>query len=253
MKNNRLGLQRILDVEGQKPGRLRLFFTSPVSTAQASDHLRSDQVSLVCDPWLEINHTPKLEAREMLNLPCDRIILLHAGTSRPEKGLGDLCKAIRGLPEEYARKLLLLRAGKTDRADRKHLSELESAGLAHTLDRFISEEELQLCYAACDWVTLPYRNQSESSGILIHAAANLRPVLASDFGLIGENTRNFELGRVFAHEDIKALSSEIIRLVTDQTLVQESGMMRFSKINSPTEFVSTLRNRWLEDLGNVTT
>ena len=246
LKNNKLGLERILDTGGLRPKRLRLFFTSPVSLAQASNHLRSDQVSLICDPWLEINHTPKQEARKMLNLPRDRTILLHAGTSRPEKGLDDLCKAIRGLPEDYASKLLLLRAGKTDSADRKHLSKLESAGLAHTLDRFISEEELQLCYTACDWVTLPYRNQSESSGILIHAAANLRPVLASDFGLIGENTRIFKLGRVFTHKDIKALSREIIRLITDQTTVQEAGMMRFSESNSPTEFVRTLRNQWRE-------
>lgn len=253
LKNNRLGLERILDITGLPPSRLRLFFTSPGSLSKAVDHLRSDQVSLICDPWLETCHISKHEARKLLRLPDKRTILLHAGTSRPEKGLDDLCEAIRAIPEEYASKLLLLRAGKIDSADSKHLVELESAGLAHILNRFISEEELQLCYAACDCVTLPYRNQSESSGILIHAAANLRPVLASDFGQIGENIRDFELGRVFAHKDIKALSRELIRLVTDQIVVHESGMMRFSEINSPTNFVSTLRNQWLEDLQNVGT
>ena len=250
VRNNLRGLVGFLPENRQLTG-LRLFFTSRAAASEVGKRLPGE-TSLICDPWLSRCDTSKADARAWLGINASRMILLHAGTSRQEKGLSDVCKALSSLDPSLSDRLLLLRAGKVDASDAPMLKELVDRGVAHSLDRYLSEEELSHCFAACDWVLLPYRNQSESSGILIHAAAQNRPVIASNYGWIGQCTHDYGLGLSFRHLDTGALAEQLAKVARDNiTECSPAGMNRFADANSPESFQKTLISLWLYENGTT--
>ena len=243
--NNQAGLRDFLPEE-RRIERVRLFFTSAAAAKEVGGMLAPGETAVICDPWLSRSDVDRREAREALGLSRDALILLHPGTSRREKGLADACEAMRSLNKTSTANMLLLRAGMVDREDRAAIQALEQRGAAVVMDRYLTDAELDLCYAACDWVLLPYRGQKESSGVLIHAAANGRPVIASDHGWIGEATREHGLGLLFPHCDIKALSGLLERVAGGGSGGWSAeGMKRFAAANSPEAFRKTLVNGWL--------
>lgn len=242
--NNLRGLGGFLP-PARKVASLRLFFTSEAAAIEVGKLLPGETRQL-CDPWLTRCEISRSEARARLDLDDSRVILLHLGTSRPEKGLKDACDALLSFDDNLLQTLLLLRAGKVDRSDVPRLRQLEKRGGAHSIDRYLGEEELACCYAACDWVLLPYRNQSETSGVLIHAAAHARPVIASDYGWIGQSTRDHELGLLFRHTDTVSLAEQLAKVAKgDIHDWSAAGMERFADANSPESFQNTLVTQWL--------
>lgn len=248
VRNNRRGLSAIIP-ERSDVGRLRLFFTSSEAALQLSSRIGEQGVALICDPWLERAEMDKAAARRALGIQSGSRVFLHTGTSRPEKGLKDACEAIQSLDHEVRGNVCLLRAGVVDPLDTTSLRELEAIGGALIMDQYVSEDELALCYVAADWVLLPYRDQKETSGVLVHAAANRRPVIASDYGLIGSHVRAYGLGRLFTHRDQNALRSLLAEIIAEPIAAtcDVSGMDDFSNLNSPDAFRNTLNNHWLLD------
>lgn len=245
VNNNRRGLADFLP-GSRRVAAVRLFFTSDTAVTDIKAMLLSGEAHCLCDPWLTRTETPRQEARTGLGLDGSRVILLHLGTSRPEKGLKDVCEAMLQLEYGILNRLLLLRAGKVDRSDAPSLRRLEQAGAAHVMDRYLAEEEMAACYAACDWVLLPYRNQTETSGVLIHAAAHDRPVIVSDHGWIGQSTRMHELGWLFPHGDVKALAGLLAMASTGNSDGwNPAGSRRFAADNSPQRFQRMLVQHWL--------
>lgn len=246
VRNNRRGLSAMAPGSSDV-GRLRLFFASPEAALDLSSWLGEEGVALICDPWLKRAEMDKAAARKALGLQPGSQIFLHTGTSRPEKGLKDACEAILSMARDVRGNACLLRAGAVDSLDAASLHALEAAGGAVVMDRYVSEDELALCYVAADWVLLPYRDQKETSGVLVHAAANRRPVIASDYGVIGKHVRTYRLGRLFPHRDQAALRSLLAEMIAepDAALCDVTGMDEFSDLSSPETFRNTLNDRWL--------
>jgi glycosyltransferase involved in cell wall biosynthesis len=226
-----------------------LFFTSPEAALELSSRIGEQGVALICDPWLERAEIDKAAARRALGIQSGSRVFLHTGTSRPEKGLKDVCEAIQSLDHKVRGNACLLRAGVVDPLDAASLRALEAVGGAVIMDQYVSEDELAMCYVAADWVLLPYRDQKETSGVLVHAAANRRPVIASDYGLIGSNVLAYGLGRLFAHRDKNALRSLLADIIADPDAASfdVSGMDEFSNLSSPDAFRNTLNDHWLLD------
>lgn len=251
IQNNRRGISMFAEGPGAASD-LFLFLLNGELSDGVSRYLPVHNQSYICDPWLEKSQTTRSDARKLLGLAQDKKIFLHAGTPRRVKGLTDACLAFSRLPSVTKKSVCLLRAGIVGSDAAPLLSKLERDGLAFVMDRYLSDEELLLCYAACDGVLMPYRDQKESSGILIHAAAHRRPVIASDFGVIGEWTKKYGLGLIFCHKDIDGL----VRAIDEMFLAEEwceDGMAEFSQLNSPEAFKNTLVSQWVKPqvLGNI--
>ena len=243
--NNRRGLAALTD-SSKSAARLRLFFTSPDAIRETTPYLPAGAALPLCDPWLHRASESRAAARATLGIPAETIVLLHTGTSRPEKGLADTCKALLQLPDALLARLCLLRAGQVDPLDAASLAQLHSRCKPKVIDRFLDEAELARCYAAADWVLLPYRDQKESSGVLVHAAANHRPVVASDFGRIGHAVRTHDLGRLFRHRDVGGLARVLADLAEKPVSPGTAGMEAFAALNSPQTFQQTLVDGWLK-------
>jgi glycosyltransferase involved in cell wall biosynthesis len=160
---------------------------------------------LLCDPWRPFIPQTKQDARARLSLPQDRQILLHIGTDERRKGLLDTLKVIDGVDITPP---LLVRAGKLKKYTSKHktlIDRLVASKKLLCLNEWITEEKFDLLMQASDYVLLPYRSFPDSSGILSRAIGHQVPVIASDYGLVGERVKRYNCGLVYPDRDMKAL------------------------------------------------
>lgn len=157
---------------------------------------------VVDDPFEQEPRLPREDARRVLGLPAGRRIFLHLGSPERRKGLPDTLRAWERLCPRFSGdgRPLLLRVGSNERlgaADRERLAALVRADEARIVERFVPADEMANCFAAADWVLIPYRKFRFSSGILANAIGARRPVIASDNGLIGDTVRAKGLGFLY--------------------------------------------------------
>lgn len=165
------------------------------------------------DPWEKRPSLDTREARERFGLPQDRKIFLHIGSSEKRKGLSDVIAAFRRICDSPGPgKPLLLRVGENGRLndrERAKLEDLKNKGYAQLEEGHVPEEDFLEYFSAADWVLLPYRRFRFSSGILSNAIAAGKPVIASDYGLIGRKVKEYSLGSVFMCGSSRALENAI--------------------------------------------
>jgi glycosyltransferase involved in cell wall biosynthesis len=148
-----------------------------------------------------------LTARQKLNVPADKFVFLFYGGGYRRKGLHLAVQAMLDLPPDSP--AFLLCAGKQDPAGEtaQGLEKLAAQNRALLINRYVSDDEEKLCFAASDVVLLPYLNHFGTSGVLSRAMSARKPVIVSDEQLLGKLTRERGLGRVFPSGDAKALGA----------------------------------------------
>ncbi|HCR37067.1 MAG TPA: hypothetical protein DIU37_02850, partial [Opitutae bacterium] len=168
--------------------------------------------------WIPDPCTPRTlyskdQARARLNIPDNRIVFLNYGVGARRKGLYLAIKALKDLPEN---KFFLLTAGdlNKDRSVLPGLNDLYEKGSAKTMNYYVSPEEEALCFSAADMVLLPYISHFGSANVLSQAAASKRPVIASDYHLLGARVRKYNLGLTFENKSAPSLKEELERVLT---------------------------------------
>ena len=173
------------------------------------------------------------QARRHFNLPEDATILLNYGVGHRRKGLHLVTEALRRIDSP---RLFLFSAGRhnKDLKTRDEALALEQMGRAKVIDRYITEEEESICYRACDFVLAPYLSHFCSSNVLALAVLAGRPMVASDYDLIGRRVRDRKLGILFRDRSVNDLTAKLSNL---------------SKINgAPTEPYTVALARYAEEL-----
>lgn len=130
------------------------------------------------------NTLSRAEARQRLDLPENKTVLLLLGVIRPYKNAEALIEAFRDLPGDDLR---LLIAGKPD-----------SQGYANTLETlakgdpriifhfaFVADDDLQLFLNASDAVVIPFRNATNSGSVAL-ALSFSRPVAVPSLPVFSE-------------------------------------------------------------------
>lgn len=121
--------------------------------------------------------------------------LLFFGVVTPYKGVDVLLRALEHLPD-----FSLVVAGASDdaayAAELRELAAKYPPGRVRIEDRFLAEDEIGPLFDACSLVVLPYLQFASQSGVLHDAVAHGIPVVASDFGAIGESIRTWGTGEV---------------------------------------------------------
>jgi hypothetical protein len=175
------------------------------------------------DPWDGNFSISQKDARKQLNIPSDRFVFLNYGVGDKRKGLHLVLDAMQKMsPPSF-----LLCAGQL-KAERKILSGLESLekqGRAKIMNRYVSDNETDLCFCACDLVLLPYIRHFGSSSVLSKAAAAGKPVIVSDDGLLGERVRRWKLGLLFPSGNARKLRKCMENLgKSDNTRFQQAAL-----------------------------
>lgn len=186
--------------------------------------------------------------RSRLMIDPDRQIFLLFGQLDPRKGTYQLIEAIRQLPRDLSQNLCLLLIGQIPASEqaklKPQLSELSRQTPVQLVihDKFVPEPELPLYFQMADVVLAPYQRHVGMSGILLQAAAAQTPVIASNYGLMGELVQRYQLGLAIDSERPDAIAQAMAQLLRDRTssLIDHSKMQAFVEQNHSEKFVQTI-------------
>jgi glycosyltransferase involved in cell wall biosynthesis len=189
----------------------QLFVLDPDLARQWQDRYPGASVHFLPDPCPEMKRVDPAAARNALNLgPKNRMFLFYGVGSR-RKGLHIAADAFSQLPPETNSVLYCAGSLKLDGAPgtKQRLSDLEKLGRARIIDRFVTADETEQLFAAADFVLLPYLGHFGSSGVLSQAAAAAKPVIASDYDLLGRLVRRHHIGLLFRSGVARELAGRI--------------------------------------------
>jgi glycosyltransferase involved in cell wall biosynthesis len=179
--------------------------------------------------------------------PTGRIGFLLFGYLTERKGPLAVLDALVLLPREAAARIAVLFAGRVDPALRDQFDQRRRALAArhpdlwlHVDDRRLDQAELASLVRQSDVVLAPYQRFVGSSGVLLWAAVNGRPVLAQEFGLVGRLTREHQLGLSVDASDPSQLALEIARMVKlgPSTFIDRQAAASFAAAQTPQRFAS---------------
>lgn len=187
--------------------------------------------------------------RASLNIEPDRKILLAFGRlADSRKGTAELIKALSSLPDELCRQLCLLLVGEPDPSGQSILeSWLSSVRQSLPMQivtnyGYIPESDVSQYFQLSDIVLAPYQKHVGMSGILLLAAAAQKPVLGSNYGLMGEMIRYHKLGVAVDTTSISELARGLscCLLEPQERLFDQQQARYFAQQNSPNQFASTI-------------
>jgi len=246
---NRWALSRLLR-EGKMDG---LF----VHTNRIRDKLFSPYVNklfqqsifVVPDPIELFPKISKEIARDRLGLPKQKPIILFFGGLRWDKGPDILLKTLPLIENE----VYILIAGKPVKINEKDVMQYRQSlkNPEHLIVhlKHIPDKEIADYFSAVDAVVLPYRRTFKgTSGILQHAAAAGRPVIASDVGEVGSIVRKNNLGIIVEPESSESLAEGIKQFLAQPVRWREQVRFRaiqYAKTNHWRKMTSGIRKAYL--------
>jgi glycosyltransferase involved in cell wall biosynthesis len=203
------GLKRLL-----RQGWLsQLLFVDEFLAAELQANYPSSPIYFLPDVCPEGYEIEGNAARQKLNVPAGKFVFLFYGGGYRRKGLHLAVQAMLDLPADSP--AFLLCAGKQDPIDEtaQGLEKLIAQNRALLMNRYVSDDEEKLCFAASDIVLLPYLNHFGTSGVLSRAMSARKPIIVSDEQLLGKLTRERGLGLLFPSGDTKALGASMKRAI----------------------------------------
>jgi glycosyltransferase involved in cell wall biosynthesis len=179
-----------------------LLSLDPFVVRSLKSHQHSNKVIHLADP---VDPQPATDLdimsfRSNLGIEQHRRVFLLFGALDERKGIYQVLDAIKLLPPAIAQNFCLLIVGKTNTTEQAQMQPKISA-LCQTqtvqiveLYDFIPEREVPKYFQAADVVLATYQCHAGMSGILLLAAAAGKPVLSSNYGLMGELVLHHQMG-----------------------------------------------------------
>ncbi len=161
------------------------------------------------------------QARHLLGIPSDRIVVLAFGVLDIRKGIGPLLEAL-GNPACPPSVTVLL-AGEQRPGIRELLAhprnqELRGRSRIIEIPGFLNDWQEVAAFRAADIVWIGYQGFYGMSGILVSAAKSGVPVIACREGLLGWLTEKYQVGEVVDVGNNREVVSAIGRLANDKDL-----------------------------------
>lgn len=226
-----------------------LLTLDPFVTQHTPKTPRYDKLAYLPDPIQVCHYSPaRLQAiKDSLQLEPGRKLFLLFGALTDRKGIYQLLEALALLPKAVCQKIAIAFIGEAS-ADNQARIEQQILDLAESPSacglqiyrkyEFLPEEDVQAYYEIADLVLALYQNHVGMSGILNLAAEKQKPVLSSDYGLMGELVAKYELGLAVESTDPAAIAQGIVTLIeagppTDE---QHRKMQQFAQQNYAEKF-----------------
>jgi glycosyltransferase involved in cell wall biosynthesis len=189
----------------------QILFVDPYLARQWQEALPQSPLYFLPDPCPPDFSGDRAAACQVLGLPAKKRIFLFYGVGSRRKGLHLATAAMRLFPASDSAFLLCAGRFEPNPKVSRDLDLLALQGRARAINRYVSNAEEKLLFAASDFVLLPYVHHFGTSGVLSRAAAAGKPVIVSDEQLLGRLVRDNKLGLLFPSGDVPALCEQIRR------------------------------------------
>lgn len=194
-----------------------------------------------------------MEFKKSSNIQPHRKVFLFFGAIAERKGIYQLLEAIHQLAPNLCEQICLLLVGEVMTADKTaikgYIKKLEISLPIQIIcqDEYVSDREVNQYFAMTDVVLAPYQKHVGMSGILLLAAAAQKPVISSDYGLMGELIRRYELGLVVDTTKPARIADGIRRMLNEplSRFGNSVKMLQFAKDNSSEKFAKVIFNNIL--------
>jgi glycosyltransferase involved in cell wall biosynthesis len=183
-----------------------------------------------------------------LSIDANRQIFLLFGSFEAErKGVYQTLEAISQLPSNLSAQICLLIVGNAYPPEQAAIqSQIERVQQSHPVQiltrfEYISEDTVQAYFQLADVVLAPYQHHIGMSGILLLAAAVQKPVLSSNYGLMGEMVKRYQLGLGVDSAIPSEIAQGLTRFLTDATsLGDRNSMKQFAEQNTAEEYAKVI-------------
>ena len=202
------------------------------------------------DPVQIYNNTePQLEKlKESLGIDSSRQVFLLFGVLAERKGIYQLLEAVKMLSPDLCKKLCLLLIGPMQLQEKElisaRISEISQSLPVQIICRhdFVTDQEIQPYFQIADVILAPYQRHIGMSAILVRAAAAQKPVLSSDFGLMGEVTCRYELGLAVDSTVPTEITKGFTRFLREspENFGNKERMKQFAEQNNANQFATTI-------------
>lgn len=210
--------------------------------ARAADRPVFRKLSFIPDVGELSGNLTRSEARRSLGIADGRFVVLVFGTLTKRKGVAELFKAVRRIPETFD--ILIHMAGRQNESIRTLMKTPLAEGLIRdgrlmVSSGFQDERREFVAFRSADAVWVGYvQGFTGSSGVLIQAASIGVPVIASSEGLVGRMTGKHGLGALVDPSDADATARTIERLADDPGMRERFGSsgIRFARGHTSRDF-----------------
>lgn len=203
-----------------------------------SDTVKNDLLTLMPKATFEFQYHPiydhfgakvdQDEARDVLDIPRDKKVLLFFGFIRKYKGLDLLLETLYKLDKD----IVLLIGGEVYGDFNYYDGLIKKYGLedrVYSHIRYIDDNEVPIFFSAADACILPYRDATQSGIIGISYHFDI-PVIATDTGSLKEVIEPYETGLVAEEAESEYLKTQIERYFNEKMRpILEANIHRFKK------------------------
>ncbi|MEA5497273.1 glycosyltransferase family 4 protein [Limnoraphis robusta Tam1] len=190
------------------------------------------------------------EIREHLGIQPNRKVFLLFGALTERKGVHQLLEAISQLPAQLCEQICLLLVGNlTSRIETQFKSQIQAVCQAKPVQilgnyEYIPDSAIPNYFQVADVILAPYQRHVGMSGILLLAAAAEKPLLSSDYGLMGELVQRYELGLIVDSTQPGEIAKGLTQLMQSslQSFCNPKKMKQFVQENSAQKFSEIIFN-----------
>lgn len=199
-------------------------------------------------PFVYSSDRPVDALKQQLGIePGRQVFLLFGRLSESRKGVPQVAEAIAMLPAALHQKLCLVLAGEpagpgTDQLE-AWLRPIADSGV-QIVNRhgYIPESDVPNYFQLADVVLAPYQKHVGMSGILLLAAAARKPILSSNYGLMGEMVKRYGLGLGVDSTVPQELAQGMRQFLSDDwmTVCDRDRMQAFAESHSAAQFAKVI-------------
>ena len=197
--------------------------------------------------------TPNCTASPLISVKDGCRVALFFGSIAPRKGIFETLAALSLLSPRCQEMLCLVVAGRI-------MEEIRAAVAAAArqtqvqivvLDHYLANEEIPRLFAVSDLVLVPYPRHIGSSGLLVRAAAAGKPVLGSDYGLVGAQIQRHRLGCAVDCTKPSSLAHALEQwLIDPETIaISPQDMQAFAAAHTAEKFCQTIVSSLVPEAG----
>ena len=201
--------------------------------------------SFLPDPYIPINcEKEKACIKEEMGIDASKTIFIHFGELMRRKGTLEILDALFLVDKEKLKNKAFIFAGRVIEDIKEEfydkIDHLKDKVQIVVFDQFCEYSLFAEICTAADYIIIPYRNTSQSSGVCSYAAQFKVPVIGPKEGLLGNIINNYKLGTGFQPLNSIKIAKILQESIYKEVTISEEHSNHYQRISTPEHFCQCL-------------